>query len=135
MSTSLRSVYSERMPTLSEASLTEPERRTLDCFVELLREELGDELKSIWLYGSRARGEPPREESDVDLIVVAERADWEGRSPIYRLLTRAADEKGTSPAFFSVHVYDPGHVARRREIRSFFFQEVDRDKIVLIGEP
>ena len=29
----------------------------------------------------------------------------------------------------------PEHVAQRREIRSFFIQEVDRDKIVLWGEP
>jgi len=52
------------------------------------------------------------------------------------LLYRAADEDGgASPTFFSVHVYDPDHVARRREIRSFFFEEVDRDKIVLAGKP
>jgi len=123
------------MPTLAEASLTDAERRTLDRFVELLREELGDELRSVWLYGSRARGEPPHEESDVDLIVVTEHAGWNETTPIYRLLEQAADEQGTSPAFFSVHVYDPAHVAQRREIRSFFFQEVDRDKIVLAGEP
>jgi hypothetical protein len=32
-------------------------------------------------------------------------------------------------------LYDPELVANRRGIRSFFMQEVDRDKIVLAGEP
>jgi hypothetical protein len=36
--------------------------------------------------------------------------------------------------FFSASVYDPQRVEQRREIRSFFIQEVDRDKIVLHGE-
>lgn len=123
------------MATVARTSLTRAERKTLDRFVELLGEELQDSLRSVWLFGSRARGEPPRDDSDVDLIVVADRAGWEQRVAIYRLLERAASEHGASPAFFSVHVYDPARVARRREIRSFFFQEVDRDKVVLAGEP
>ncbi len=32
-------------------------------------------------------------------------------------------------------VYTPERIAQRREIRSFFTQEVDRDKVVLYGEP
>lgn len=123
------------METLAQATLTDRERRTLDRFVELLREEFRDELRSVWLYGSRARGEPPRAESDIDLIVVTQRAKAEARAPISRLLYKVAVEQGASPAFFSLQVYDPAHVERRREIGSFFFQEVDRDKIVLAGEP
>jgi len=64
-----------------------------------------------------------------------ERADWARANLVYDLLEQAAAEEGASPSFFSVHVYDPTHVAHRREIGSFFFQEVDRDKIVLSGEP
>jgi predicted nucleotidyltransferase len=123
------------MTTLAQATLTDPERKTLDRFVQLLQEELGDELRSVWLYGSRARGERAREESDIDLIVVAEHAGPEGRAFISHRLYKAAAEEGASPAFFSLQVYDSAHVARRRDIRSFFFQEVDRDKIVLAGEP
>jgi predicted nucleotidyltransferase len=123
------------MSMLDQASLTAPERRTLERFAERLRAELGDELHSVWLYGSRARGEPPHEESDVDVVVVAERAGWDDRLGIHRLLSSLADEEGSSPAFFSLQIYDPEHVAHRRAIGSFFMQEVDRDKIVLAGEP
>ena len=47
------------MPTVAETSLTALERATLERFVELLERALGDDLGSVWLYGSRARGEPP----------------------------------------------------------------------------
>jgi Nucleotidyltransferase domain len=42
----------------------------LDRFVELLTAELGTD-HGVWLYGSRARGETPGEESDVDVLVVS----------------------------------------------------------------
>lgn len=35
----------------------------------------------------------------------------------------------------SLVVWDPEWLAHRRDIRSFFVQEVDRDKIVLHGSP
>jgi predicted nucleotidyltransferase len=122
------------MPTAAEASLTLEERRALERFVELARRELGSELQSVWLYGSRARGEPPEEESDVDVMVVT-RGGWDDLSRVMKLMDKAAEAGGAKPAFFSIHVYTPEHIAQRREIRSFFIQEVDRDKIVLAGEP
>ena len=38
-------------------------------------------------------------------------------------------------AALSVKLYDTKLVAQRRQVDSFFTQEVDRDKIVLAGEP
>jgi predicted nucleotidyltransferase len=121
-------------PLLDRASLRPEERRSLERFVDLLRDEFGDDLVSVWLYGSRARGETPHDESDVDLIVVTP-AGWKDLHRVTDLLNRAADVEGANWAFFSVFVFTPEHIAQRREIRSFFLQEVDRDKIVLAGEP
>jgi predicted nucleotidyltransferase len=121
-------------PTLERASLRPHERRVLERFVELLRVDFGGDLRSVWLYGSRARGEPPHDESDIDLIVVTSGGRRDERR-VDDLLVRAADAEGASWGWFSVHVFDPQHIARRREIRSFFIQEVDREKIVLAGEP
>lgn len=122
------------MRTLEDTSLSAVERRALERFVELLRRELGDDVGAVWLYGSRARGERPAPESDVDVIVVTRRG-WKDLSRVTRLMDEAAEAEGAKPAFFSVHVYDPAHIAQRREIRSFFIQEVDRDKVVLTGQP
>lgn len=44
-------------------------RDLLECFVRLLRERLGDDLRAVVLYGSVARG-TARPESDVDLLIV-----------------------------------------------------------------
>ena len=53
-------------------TVTPEERRALLRGVDRLRDEFGDRLIAVWLYGSRARGEAPREWSDVDLRIDAE---------------------------------------------------------------
>lgn len=117
---------------LAAASLRPAERAALDAAVRRLREELGDDLYAVWLYGSRARGEPPHEESDVDLLVIT-RGGSRDRERITWIVWDEADQADARPAFFSAHVHDPEWLEQRRRIRSFFIQEVDRDKIVLAG--
>ena len=117
------------------ASLSEAERRTVRRFVTLLREALGPRLRAVWLYGSRARGEAPGPESDVDLLVIAT-GDVEGHQRLALELSEAAAlTEGENPFAYSVHVYDLGWLRRRREIDSFFIGEVDRDKLILAGGP
>jgi predicted nucleotidyltransferase len=123
------------MPSLADATLAAVERRTLARFVDLLQDELGPDLCSIWPDGSRARGESRRDESDIDLIVVSSRDRRDDNLRVVELVTEAADAEGANPAWFSVKLYTPARVSERRAIRSFFFEEVDRDKIVLFGAP
>jgi predicted nucleotidyltransferase len=105
------------MATLEQASLTESERRVLDRFVELLMEHLGEDLRSVWLYGSRARGERPHEESDVDLLVVSSRELPDDDLRVIQLVTEAAEAEGANPVFLSAKLYSPERLAQRREIR------------------
>jgi predicted nucleotidyltransferase len=100
----------------------------------MLDAEFGESLRSVWLFGSRARGEPRSEESDVDVLVVSTGGD-DDFDRIQELSRAAAQAEGYPFVFLAVHVRDPAHVAYRRSIRDFFMQEVDRDKIVLAGEP
>lgn len=118
---------------LATASLSMPERQTIERFVDAMRRVLGENLRGLWLYGSRARGNPSNPDSDVDLMVIVEggRARF-GRAAM-DLSEEAAIVEGESPFRYSVHVHDPQWLERRREIESFFIQEVDRDKIVLAG--
>ncbi len=97
-----------------------------------LGERLGEDLRAVWLYGSRARGEA-HGESDVDLLVIAEGGHVRHGRVAGDLGEQAALAEGESPFTYSVHVHDPDWVQGRREIESFFIQEVDRDKIVLAG--
>lgn len=121
------------MATLAQARLTDDERRVLEKLVPLLRDQLGAE--AVWLYGSRARGEFTSDESDIDLLVIVpgDRSDNQPRA--MELLRKAAEEADANWIFFSIHVWDREWLEHRRNIRSFFIQEVDRDKIVLHGEP
>lgn len=119
------------MATLAAASLSEAERRTLDRFVSLLEEEYGEDLRAVWLYGSRARGDA-WEESDIDLLVVTTNGGEDGRR-IRELRAQAAEAEGIYYGWVSVLAGSPGWVAERRAVEAFFIQEVNRDKIVLAG--
>src|SRR6476469_4550434 len=117
---------------LNAAQLSESERRVVERFASRLDDELGGDLRGLWLYGSRARG-TSHLESDIDLLVIAEGGrDRYGRIA-GALSEEAAIAEGESPFNYSVHVHDPDWLRGRRAIESFFIQEVDRDKIILAG--
>ena len=123
------------MGTLERSSLTDEERRAVQRLVAGLRSALRDELRAVWLYGSRARGEPRRAGSDVDVMVVTDggfRRDWK---TVGHVAAEAVDMGADEPVLLEVRTADPEYVHGRRAIRSFFFADVDRDKIVLFGDP
>ena len=121
------------MSTLAETSLAADERALVERFAAELRARLKGELHAVWLFGSRARGERPSEESDVDMLVLVDDASWDGRMLVRKMLDDAARELGLEALTwsFSVHVHTAAWLAQRREIRSFFIAELDRDKVVL----
>jgi hypothetical protein len=122
------------MATLAQANLTTDERDALGRFLELLKEDLGDDLLAVWLYGSRARGEGKPPDSDVDVLVLTRdgRADFDR---VHGLLWRNYWTWPDATVLISAHTQSAEWVQGRREIEAFFIQEVDRDKIVLYGEP
>jgi predicted nucleotidyltransferase len=114
-------------------TLTVEQRSLLARLVPRLRGELHAE--SVWLYGSRARAEPPSPDSDVDLLVIAPGERWTNLVRADKVLYEVAAETAADPTPFSIQVWDRAWLEQRRAIRSFFIQEVDRDKVVLVGEP
>jgi predicted nucleotidyltransferase len=127
--------YSRFMAVLAEASLNAAERRVLDRLVAGLAAEFGPRLRSIWLYGSRARGETTHSESDVDVLVVVDPELPDDSRRVVGHAVASESAEGPAPVFVSTLVYGTERLAQRREIESFFIQEVDRDKIVLFGDP
>jgi predicted nucleotidyltransferase len=126
---------------LANAALNETERRVTGRIVERLRVELGDDLLAVWLYGSRARGEADPTEthhdlrSDVDLLAIVDpsRSTEEVRLWAQPMVEAEGDAEGDSPVYYSLRVFDADWLRDRRQIRSFFVQEVDRDKLILAG--
>jgi predicted nucleotidyltransferase len=129
----IRRISAQLDTALAAASLSDAERRTVRRFVGMLDEALGEDLRAVWLYGSRARSEQPHPESDVDLLVIAVGDDEVRQRLALDLSETAALAEGENPFSYSVHVYGPAWLRRRREIESFFIGEVDRDKLVLAG--
>ncbi len=121
------------MARLAEAVLSPQERGALARFAQVLEHDLGPDLRGVWLYGSRARGEWTGPESDVDLLVVTE--GELDRDELRRRLDEAADAEGANRFFFSLQVYGVAELAERRAVEAFFEQEVDRDRIVVAGDP
>jgi predicted nucleotidyltransferase len=125
---------------LAAAALSDSERRVVERLVGSLQEELADDLRAIWLYGSRARGDAATDEtdpdlrSDVDLMVIADGGRQRYDDKVQGLAYAAAVDAGESPVWYSVFVFDPEWLQGRRVIDSFFIQNVDRDKLVLVGD-
>jgi predicted nucleotidyltransferase len=121
------------MSALSDTSLSVEERVLIERFVEELGIRLERRVHAVWLFGSRARGERPSAESDVDMLVLIDDASWDDRMLVRRILDDVAHELGLDALTwsFSIHVHTPAWLAQRREIGSFFIAEVDRDKVVV----
>lgn len=68
-------------------------RKAFEEFVEKAKEELGDSLKQLYLYGSVARGEET-EESDVDIFAVVE--NEEQKRWLQEKATRIGVENGVA---------------------------------------
>lgn len=113
-------------------SLSPEEQRVVERWIEVLREEI--DLESVWLFGSRARGER-WDDSDVDLLVITRGDPERDRQRVWKTIDDVARAMGVNPALFVPHTWDRAWLEGRREIESFFIQEVDRDKVVLFGEP
>jgi predicted nucleotidyltransferase len=119
------------MAVLGEAALDERERELVHRFVSALKWQYGDDLDAVWLYGSRARGERPHDESDIDVLVItrSERDD----QPLIPTLWHVLSEMGNPPIIVDPRQRSRAWVEGRRAIASFFLRDVDRDKIVLFG--
>lgn len=126
---------------LSAAALNETERRVVERIVARLRSKLGSDLLAVWLYGSRARGEAdptetdPDLRSDVDLLAIVDDSRDAGELKWWAqpMVEAEGDAEGDSPVYYSLRIFDADWLRDRRRIRSFFIQEVDRDKLVLAG--
>jgi len=120
------------MTTVTATSLSPAEQRAVDRFVRLLTAQLGDELLAVWLFGSRARGEPVGDDdSDVDMIVITRTG--EERDLVRRLADAAARTEGLVLLPLHPMVFEPAWVAERRAIDHFLLREIDTDRVVLYG--
>lgn len=82
-------------------ALTDNERQALETLVQRLHTHHGDQIKSIVLFGSKARGDAGAD-SDIDVLVVLTNDDPHLRSSVRRLAARVSLEHDLLISIFAV---------------------------------
>ena len=99
----------------------------INSFVKELKEKLGDEIVSIRLFGSKARGDF-HEESDIDIFILLK----EKKKPVIEELDEiAANYVLHYDLPLSPVVYDIFEYKQNKELGSFFFENVEGEGILL----
>lgn len=115
----------------SKPSLQPEEEQLVSEFVDGLKSQLGDHLKAVWLYGSRARNEGSPE-SDIDVIVIVDSDMKRWDEKVFNL-GLGIEKKHDKFMLLKTLTYDLDWLEDRRKIEAFFVKEIDRDKVVLYG--
>ncbi len=101
-------------------------REAFGKFAEAARDELGDSLSELVLYGSVARGEET-DESDVDILVVLEEDDRDLKEDV---LSKAYDVTLETGVHVSVKILSEQEAEKIRSAGSKFMERIDAE-----GEP
>ncbi|MBI5428644.1 MAG: nucleotidyltransferase domain-containing protein [Nitrospinae bacterium] len=108
-------------------NLSAKEKRIVREFKKRIDETFPDELISLTLFGSRARGEAASE-SDMDLLAVIRTEDWRLGDRIRELGYALELQHGL---VLSIQVMSLQHMERIKKMRTQFFEAVEEEGIVM----
>jgi predicted nucleotidyltransferase len=112
---------------LSLTGLTAREQRALAEFKATLRAVLGDDLLSLRLFGSRARGEGT-DESDLDVLVVVRIRD---RAVCRRIVEAALDVDLAHDTNLAPTVLSASEIEASRQCGTPFYVNVEKQGVAL----
>ena len=105
-----------------------PQRETLARCLEAMNGAMP--LQAVWLFGSHARGEA-RPDSDVDLCLVAEGAEWQaGAARQFRMAMRPIMGKPT----FTLIPIAPARLEEKKAIGDFFFGTIFKEGVPIAAQ-
>ena len=116
------------MPGASLDHLHTTEQQAVLEFVRVLEERFNGLIRSVLLFGSKARAESTPE-SDLDLLVVVESDDWRVHKQIRYL---AADICLKYDLNLSPRVWSTSHKQEVEKLQSLLYQNIQRDGINLM---
>jgi len=111
----------EHLPPKFEKSLNE--------FVLTIRSRLGDDLKSIILYGSAARGEFDTKRSDLNLLVVLNQVEFKQLATLAPLTKKWSRQRIATPL-----VVSPQYISSALDVFPLEFLEMQASRRVLFGD-
>ncbi len=107
--------------------LTPHERNTLAEFLSRLREQFSDRVAHVWLFGSKVRGDFD-EESDVDLLIVAQDGDDTLREAVGEVAYHLSLEHGV---LLCEHVVSFYRFAQMRAREEPLYKNITREGVDL----
>ena len=108
--------------------LTDKEQQATLTFVDKVRQQFGDRLITVFLFGSRARGEA-EPDSDMDILVVLSEVDPEIQKTIHYLAADVWLEQGI---FLSTLVWSEAHRRKVKNLHTLLYQNILRDGFNLL---
>ena len=107
--------------------LTSKERKVINKFVLQLKEEFGNDLILIRLYGSKVRGDFDKD-SDIDILIVAKQDRLAIKKKVFDILFNIDPyyECKISPVILSEHDYQ-----KNIELQTPFVESIEREGIRL----
>ena len=108
------------MKRFSEIRLNSQEKKAIKAFSRRLRKELGKDLVSIKLFGSKARGDAHKD-SDIDVLVLIRKHTIDSLKVVARVVS---DVWWDYDVLLSTVTYDLEEEERNVAMGSFLFEEV-----------
>ena len=97
-------------------------------FAQLLESQFGGLVRSVVLFGSKARGESTPD-SDLDLLLVVDSGDWRVHKQIRYLAADICLKYGLD---LSPRVWSTSHHREMEELQTLLYQNIHRDGINLL---
>lgn len=107
--------------------LTTRDRQAINSFVAKLYSRFDGQVLSVFLFGSRARGDA-QSDSDVDMAVIVARDDPETRKAIRHLAVEVWLEYGL---YLSTRVWSQGHWQRLKDLQTGLYRNLEREGVEL----
>jgi predicted nucleotidyltransferase len=111
-------------------SLAPNEQTAIRRYIDAIRERFPENVLSVTLFGSKARGDASAE-SDIDLLVLVDEEYREIRSALWRI---ASDVSLEYSVVLSVRVFARSRWAQTRRIRLPLYRAIVADGVPLTPE-
>lgn len=111
----------------SPSLLTTNEQTAVDEYLARIHQQFGEQILSVTLFGSKARGNSDAE-SDIDLLVLVKQESWELRSALWRI---ASDVGLMYTLVISVRVFARERWAETRRLRLPLYRAIAADGVPL----
>ena len=107
--------------------LSKKERKAVNSFVKELEENLGDYILNIRLFGSKVRGDFYRD-SDIDIFILVKERTSDIEDRVSEIEGNHDIEYGLpiSTVLYSLFEYE-----KNKELGSFFFENVEKEGVIL----